>query len=276
MIPEWITISIVSLVLIPLSAWFLQTAVKWLKIKDGTYSTAIKVTAIYTVISIIIDLILHLSLSNIPGIVGTISSISTFIVTLVIIKKYYQTTIWKSLLIYIIIFILIMIATLIVMTFVGLFVGFFSAMIKDVDSVNNNPYESVEEDVLVGLRNNDNKLSFPYETIDLKKGEEKIIAVGAKNINEEQLSFYVKLFEIDESDQEKPISTDPTLSTKSNQYAFFWDDNYQILESQDINVYPITLKVDRSASGTKEFKLQILEANQNVEYDSIIFSVNII
>ena len=72
------------------------------------------------------------------------------------------------------------------------------------------------------------------------------------------------------------IDSDQGLSTSSKKYAYFWDYTEQVLTPGDTNVFGITLKADRTASGTKLFKIIINDTNTSTSFASKTFFVKFI
>lgn len=149
------------------------------------------------------------------------------------------------------------------MTLLGLGLGFVRNMFQDIGKTTTSVQDQVREQILEDLRTGDKKLSFPSSRLDVEKGQQEILAIGVKNVNPSDLNFQIKLVEIskDVNDvtQEVTINSDPNLDTRVNKYAYLWDDTTQSLSPGEPNVYPITLDTDRTATGTKLFKIIIIE-----------------
>ena len=63
-----------------------------------------------------------------------------------------------------------------------------------------------------------------------------------------------------EGNDEFAIDSDQTLDTSSTEpTAFFWDTTDQQLGAGEPNVFGITIKADRTATGTRLYKIKILE-----------------
>ncbi len=172
------------------------------------------------------------------------------------------------------------------MTLLGLGLGFVRNMFSGITHTTDQVQDQMAEQILDDLRRGDKKLSFPAQKIDLEGGQEEIIAIGVKNTDPAELDFEIMLFEI-VKDPDTNISdgndvlSDPSLSTGDRKYAYFWDDTGQILSPGESNVYGITLKADKSATGTKLFKIVIFDTNvgpteEYVEYASKTFFVKFI
>tara|TARA_Y100000034_G_C6704333_1_gene310793 strand:- start:154 stop:555 length:402 start_codon:yes stop_codon:yes gene_type:complete len=109
-------LNILSLLfVIPLSALLLTFTIKWFKVKDTSYKTAITVAAILGVIGFIVDSLL----SNLLGWAGLISGIINFIIfdvalAIFLLNKFYNTELKKTLLVWLVWFLLSLVLIVIV------------------------------------------------------------------------------------------------------------------------------------------------------------------
>ena len=161
------------------------------------------------------------------------------------------------------------------MTLLGLGLGFVRNMFRDIGDTTSQVQDQMKEQILDDLRRGDKKLSFPSQKIELEGGEEEIIAIGVKNTQAETLDFTIDLIEISDTSETR-IDSDQGLSTSSKKYAYFWDYTEQVLTPGDTNVFGITLKADRTASGTKLFKIIINDTNTSTSFASKTFFVKFI
>ncbi|MBR9699750.1 hypothetical protein GOV09_04805 [Candidatus Woesearchaeota archaeon] len=168
------------------------------------------------------------------------------------------------------------------MTLLGLGLGFVRNMFSDITDTTGSVQDQMREQILDDLRRGDKKLSFPSQRIDIEGGDEEIIAIGVKNTDADVLNFKIEMKEI-VNDVEDNRPSDSSLSTSETGYAFFWDTTTQILAPGESNVFGITLKADRTATGTKLFKIKIMDKGDDInsalddeEYTSKTFFVKFI
>jgi hypothetical protein len=150
------------------------------------------------------------------------------------------------------------------MTLLGLGLGFVRNMFRDIGDTTTQVQDQMKEQILDDLRRGDKKLSFPSQRLDIEGGEEEVIAVGVKNTDAAGLDFKICMSEI-VGETEIPISSIQSLTTSNTApYAFFWDTTTQILSAGEANVYGITIKADNSATGTRLFKIKILDKDDSI------------
>ncbi len=165
------------------------------------------------------------------------------------------------------------------MTLLGLGLGFVRKMFTDIGDTTTQVQSQMKEQILDDLRRGDKRLSFPSARLDVESGKEELIVVGVKNTEPLTLNFKFYIEEVIGGDNAPiPIVSDPTLATNSaNPQVFFWDDSAQVLTAGESNVYVITLKADRTASGTKLFKMKIEDLDDpGSEYVSKTFFVRFV
>jgi len=152
------------------------------------------------------------------------------------------------------------------MTLLGLGLGFVRNMFTDISKTTTGVQDQVREQILEDLRTGDKKLSFPSQTVKIEGGNEDVIAIGVKNTEARDLNFQIELLvreDTDDGPEFVPVKSDTELDTRDDKYAFFWDDLQQTLGPGEAVVVPINLKADRTAAGTKLFKILVSE----IEYD---------
>ncbi|MBS3135711.1 hypothetical protein J4401_02010 [Candidatus Woesearchaeota archaeon] len=147
---------------------------------------------------------------------------------------------------------------IIAMTVLGLGLAFVKNFFGGAGDIQQQVLDASKQDILDAMRRGDKKLSFPGDRIDIEGGDEKVIVIGVKNVEPQDISFVVCLDEI-VGDVETPILPDSNLATSAAKpAAFLWDKLTQKLDAGEPNVYPITIKTARTASGTKLYKIKVL------------------
>lgn len=174
------------------------------------------------------------------------------------------------------------------MTLLGLGLGFVRKMFTDIGDTTSQVQGQMKEQILDDLRRGDKRLSFPSARLDVESGKEELIVIGIKNTEPTTLNFKFLIEEVIGGDELPiPIVSDPSLNTGGTGdtkviQAFFWDDSAQVLTAGESNVYVITLKADRTASGTKLFKMKVMDiegtddTSDDSEYISKTFFVRYI
>jgi len=144
------------------------------------------------------------------------------------------------------------------MTLLGLGLGFVRNMFSDLGGTVTDVQDNMRQQILDDLRRGDKKISFPTEEVKLLRGNEEILAIGVKNTIASELSFAMKIW-IKDSSGETEIYSDIDLGAGSDKEAFYWDDAQQTLTPGDDAVYGVKIAASKSASGTRLYKIKLLE-----------------
>ena len=159
------------------------------------------------------------------------------------------------------------------MTLLGLGLGFVRNMFTDITDTTSQVQDQMKEQILDDLRRGDKKLSFPSQRIEMEGGDEEILAIGVKNTEASTLNFQIQLSEINGTTEEQIASSDSLATSNTIKYAYFWDSTTQTLSPGESNVYGIAVKADKTASGTRLFKVMINDTSDQSEYTAKTFFV---
>jgi len=158
------------------------------------------------------------------------------------------------------------------MTLLGLGLSFVRGIFKNFTGTTNSAMVQMQEQVMEDLRSGDKKLSFPSSEVEVQAGDEDIVVIGIKNTNPSYMYFDIVMDEVKtDSATQLPIdfkiNSDPDLRTEQNKYSFFWDVTRQSLGPGDANTFVIKVKTDRTATGTKLFRIRIISYRLDGTYE---------
>ena len=150
------------------------------------------------------------------------------------------------------------------MTLLGLGLGFVRNMFKDIGDTTSSVQDQVREQILDDWRTGDKKLSFPSSQVTIDSGDEQLLAMGVKNVDPRKLFFRVVFAEIlkDETGTTRTDIILPGDKVEGRPFELLWDSTPQSLGPADAVVIPVTLKTDKTATGTKLLKISIIEMDE--------------
>ncbi|MDO8480579.1 MAG: hypothetical protein Q7S65_02050 [Nanoarchaeota archaeon] len=150
------------------------------------------------------------------------------------------------------------------MTLLGLGLGFVRGMFQNIGQTTDQVQDQVREQILDDLRTGDKKLSFPSSQVNINSGDEQLLAMGVKNTEPQKLNFKVKFAEIQTVEGvTTPVEIEPDQALEGRPFDMLWDSTPQNLGPGEAIVIPVTLRTQRTATGTKLLKITILELDES-------------
>ena len=130
------------------------------------------------------------------------------------------------------------------LTLLGLGLTFVRSVFSDITDTSSGIQEQVKEQILEDLRTGDKKLSFPVTEMKIRSGEDKVIALGIKNIDDSDANFV-----IDVQIKQYTDGTNSTVDIKSlTKKRFIFDSGEQFIDAGDAQVFPIKITTDRDTT----------------------------
>ncbi len=186
------------------------------------------------------------------------------------------------------------------MTLLGLGLGFVRNLFQDTTDLTTQVTDQIKGQILEDLRRGDKSLSFPTDQVTLGKSEEKILAIGIKNIGQTELRFKLQIDQLD--DNGEPLYVDengnsltknfdvngdlipprdangnliPVYSVDPTFGEFLYANGVLTLKVTEASVYPIKFSAETTGEGTEIFIVKVIDTFDNTIYASKTFFIKV-
>ena len=159
------------------------------------------------------------------------------------------------------------------LTLLGLGLAFIRNQITSLGDTTTAVQEQIRQQILDDLRTGNKKLSFPTSEIKIQSNGETVVAIGVKNVEDNDLNFRIEMYDLTTPGAETLLTSGTATGSR-----FFWDTSNQVLSVGEANVYGIKLFAPQGAD-TYLYKVKIIDLDETdpskAEYSSKTFFVRV-
>ena len=139
------------------------------------------------------------------------------------------------------------------LTLLGLGLTFIRGVFSDITDTSSGIQDQVKEQILEDLRTGNKKLSFPVTEMKIRSGDDEIIALGIKNLEDSDDSFSINI-----AITKNVTDAQSKLLTTEN---FRFDPGPHAIEAGEAQVFPVKITTERGTNkGDYLFSMTITDS----------------